>query len=236
MKRPTMLALAGALALGLASCNSAQTPTDTSTAVNIGQDGSVTYAGVTYTPEQIQARAAELDAQFRADTQSRMETLKAQARSASKLSSQVTVVDIQRDFHYNMTTGYQDDCFYLQGAIVQTYRDGSRSSATYLNANSTKVAWWRVKGYANVDVLTSMNNFIDVSAKCLSASSFFSGSRETGSMNARLYNPLGNVEFMDVKTYYGIIRSGEGDYANQGYSFFNGQSAVGSPAPTLWAR
>ncbi|MBZ9715585.1 hypothetical protein [Deinococcus multiflagellatus] len=229
----------------LASCGGTHAPATTA-GVMVQTDGSVTYQGQTMTEAQIRARAADLDAQFRAETQNRLTALQAERQStgfeAQALGSGYAVTS--KAVALNLITGHSDDCFYMNLAVMRTSADSSRAWAEYSSANSTKVAWWRVKGYATLNTTVYSDVFTDLRATCTSASTFFGGRVELGRSEFRLWAP--GVTSSDVSVFqasvqpnYGVIRSGETDYLAQGYtravSYQRNETAVGV-APSYWSR
>ncbi|GGB70422.1 hypothetical protein GCM10008019_28270 [Deinococcus soli (ex Cha et al. 2016)] len=236
LARPLTVSLA--LPLLLAACSTASVPTQV--LVN-NPDGSVTYLNQTFTPAQIQARAAALDAQFQADTQRQ---LSARVRGASLAAQAVTYAPVSKAVAFRLTTGYNDDCFYLNLAVMKVNPALGLGNAEYVSANSTRVMWWRVKGYATLNTTVSNAEQTDLSAACVSAASFFGGKVEQGRSAFRVWAPpatSAEVALFDaaVPVNYGVIRSGETEYANQGYSravsYQQPETAVGV-APAYWSR
>lgn len=240
-----LLAAVLTVPLTLASCSTGSVPAAHGVVNN--PDGSVTYQGKTYTPEQMQARAAELDAQFKAATDARLATLKAQSAGSAGLGAQEVFSSAvsRKPVTFKLTTGYNDDCFYLNLAVLKINPLSALGTAQYVSANSTKVMWWRVKGYATLNTVVANNEYTDLNASCVSASGFFGGGRvEQGRSDFRVWEPpavASDVALFEptVKPTYGVIRTGETDYANQGYtravSYKKQETAVGV-APTYWSR
>lgn len=250
MNRTTLfrlLAATVAVPLALASCSTSTVPDSASAGVANHADGSVTFQGATYTPEQVRARAAQIDAQFAADLQVQLAALKTEAAGSAGLRAQAEFPYpvVSKPVNINLTTGYTDDCFYLTVGVMKVNVSKGLGNAQTISANSTKVMWWRIKGYATLNTTVSNDELTDLASTCYSANAFFGGSRqETGNSQFRIWEPPtttseANAFQWTITPNYGVMRNGDTDYISQGYtravSYKRGERALGT-APAYWSR
>jgi len=248
MRKTLLLALT--VPLVLAACGTTTASTPSSTSVVVAADGSATYNGVTLSPAQMRQHADALDAAFRDETVPALKTLSAEAKIAAqglKAQGQIGGAYLAKNVQYNVLTSNSDDCYYVNLAVLSSDQNGANAKATYVSGNSTSVAWWRVRGTGQASVTADNSHYLDLRARCVSASDFFAGTNASSNTSSvRAYDPNSFSApglFSALPLYYAAIRTSENDFQSQGYSMTFTSLAASLSAPrspsavaTIWQR